>query len=262
MCRCLDAPLLAQRGRGYNPGFRVDPVIEKIPYDGRFTLVRLLHQRPRGFSYRGLPAWRHGYPNSELNLMRIVSEIGAVPSLQEHGDGARRSAVVQVSGRIHGRGRLLGMTTGSRLPARVRRKALSSFSTTSATTATGYQGWATFTQQMKRVPADVVEPHSANPIFHSFFDINSFDIVPQDYDRGRPIFRGIYEIRVLRRSVYVVLHHPNFERAARRSREQDQSRNRQNHAHDRNHRRIVENPVGRRSVRNAGKAGQPSEVVY
>jgi hypothetical protein len=33
----------------------------------------------------------------------------------------------------------------------------------------------------------------ANPIFHSFFDINSFDIVPQDYDRGRPVFRGIYE---------------------------------------------------------------------
>ena len=31
------------------------------------------------------------------------------------------------------------------------------------------------------------------PIFHSFFEIDSFDIVPQSYDRGRPIFRGLFE---------------------------------------------------------------------
>src|SRR5665213_1307905 len=41
MVTLTTAPILAQRGRGFNPGFRVDPSIEKIPYDGRFTLVRL-----------------------------------------------------------------------------------------------------------------------------------------------------------------------------------------------------------------------------
>ena len=47
---------------------------------------------------------------------------------------------------------------------------------------------------MKRVLPEgrVLDLTPANPIFHSFFDINSFDIVPQDYDRGRPVFRGIY----------------------------------------------------------------------
>ena len=30
------------------------------------------------------------------------------------------------------------------------------------------------------------------PIFHSFFDINSFDIVHQYYDRGPPVFRAIF----------------------------------------------------------------------
>ena len=62
------------------------PEIEKIPYDGRFTLVRLSFttNSPMGYYYRGLPAWAHGYPNSELNLMRIVSEISALHPLLEH----------------------------------------------------------------------------------------------------------------------------------------------------------------------------------
>jgi hypothetical protein len=33
----------------------------------------------------------------------------------------------------------------------------------------------------------------SHPIFHSFFEIDSFDIVPQMYDIGRPVFRGVFE---------------------------------------------------------------------
>jgi hypothetical protein len=36
-----------------------------------------------------------------------------------------------------------------------------------------------------------MDPQDA--IFHSFFDIPSFDIVRQYYDRGKPVFRGMYE---------------------------------------------------------------------
>ena len=265
----LDAPLLAQRGRGYNPGFRVDPVIEKIPYDGRFTLVRLSFTTngPAGFYYRGLPAWAHGYPNW-TNLMRIVSEISALhPLLYKSTVMAPDDPqLFKYPVAYMAEADFWGMSDKEAgcLRAYLKKGGFIIFDDFRDDFRDGYQGWATFTQQMKRVLPEgrVVDLTPANPIFHSFFDINSVpDIVLQDYDRGRPIFRGIYEIRVLRRSVYVVLDHPNFERPARRSREQDQSRNRQNHAHDRNHRRIVENPVGRRSVRNAGKAGQPSEVV-
>ena len=32
-----------------------------------------------------------------------------------------------------------------------------------------------------------------HPIFHSFFEINSFSIVPQKYDSGAPILKAIYE---------------------------------------------------------------------
>jgi hypothetical protein len=33
----------------------------------------------------------------------------------------------------------------------------------------------------------------AHPIFHSFFDITSFDVVHQYYDVGRPQFRAIFD---------------------------------------------------------------------
>jgi hypothetical protein len=38
-----------------------------------------------------------------------------------------------------------------------------------------------------------VDPEPSHPVFHSFFEIDSFDIVPQFYDEGRPIFRGVFE---------------------------------------------------------------------
>jgi hypothetical protein len=56
-------------------------------------------------------------------------------------------------------------------------------------------GWANFTMQMSRVlpEARVLDLDPSHPIFHSFYDIDSFDDLPQYYDRGRPIFRGIFE---------------------------------------------------------------------
>ena len=45
-------------------------------YDGRFTFVRVTYTTaPGGFWYGGWPAWAHGYPLAEQNLMNIMSEI-------------------------------------------------------------------------------------------------------------------------------------------------------------------------------------------
>ena len=38
-----------------------------------------------------------------------------------------------------------------------------------------------------------VDLDASHPIFHSFFEINSLDIVPQAYDAGRPMFRALFE---------------------------------------------------------------------
>src|SRR5262249_31077939 len=57
------------RVRGFVPGANVS-------YDGRFTFLRVRYETgPGGYWYRGLPAWAHGYPIAEQNLMRIMNEV-------------------------------------------------------------------------------------------------------------------------------------------------------------------------------------------
>jgi hypothetical protein len=34
---------------------------------------------------------------------------------------------------------------------------------------------------------------ASHPIYHTFFEINDLSIVPQAYNIGRPIFRGLYQ---------------------------------------------------------------------
>jgi len=56
-------------------------------------------------------------------------------------------------------------------------------------------GWGNFEEQMLHVlpGARFVDLDASHPIFHSFFEINDLDIIPQYYDVGKPIFRGIFE---------------------------------------------------------------------
>jgi hypothetical protein len=59
----------------------------------------------------------------------------------------------------------------------------------------GSPGWEPFEANMKRVlpEARFYEMHSSHPIFHAFFEVGNLDIIPQAYNAGKPIFRGIYE---------------------------------------------------------------------
>ena len=72
---------------GGRDGFHVMP---NAPYDGRFTFVRLNYQTaPGGYWYRGWPAWAHGYPLAEQNLLKIMNEISLL--------GARTQEINTVS---------------------------------------------------------------------------------------------------------------------------------------------------------------------
>jgi hypothetical protein len=59
----------------------------------------------------------------------------------------------------------------------------------------GGGGWQNMEEQMQRVLPDLhwIDLDPTMPIFHSFFDIDSFDILPQAYDRGAPVLRGLFE---------------------------------------------------------------------
>jgi len=59
----------------------------------------------------------------------------------------------------------------------------------------GGGGWEQFAANMRRVlpEARFFDLDASHPVFHSFFEIDSFDIIPQAYNTGRPVFRGLFE---------------------------------------------------------------------
>src|SRR5947208_2246877 len=70
-------------GFGYGPRERFQPE-PNAKYDGRFTFVRVNYETgPGGYWYRGLPAWAHGYPLAEQNLMKIMNEVSYIGANEE-----------------------------------------------------------------------------------------------------------------------------------------------------------------------------------
>ena len=57
-----------------------------LPYDGRFTFVRLRWQGGNSFSRGWNAAWNHDYPRAEQNVSEILREI---TYLDIHTDGSR-----------------------------------------------------------------------------------------------------------------------------------------------------------------------------
>ena len=59
----------------------------------------------------------------------------------------------------------------------------------------GGGGWPNFISNMQRVipGAQFLPMEPSHPIFHSFFDISSLDILPQAYDGGQPVITGLFE---------------------------------------------------------------------
>ena len=50
--------------------------LPNIPYDGRFTFVRVRYEPSSGGYWPGRrPSWIHGYPLAERNLMKIMDEV-------------------------------------------------------------------------------------------------------------------------------------------------------------------------------------------
>jgi hypothetical protein len=215
---CLTAALVAQRrGGGGGGGFRGfgggprGPFHQypNIPYDGRFTFVRVKYQHaPGGNWYSGWPAWGHGYPLGESNLMKIMNELsflGAhdseINTLEIDDPEITKYPVAYVievdwwmmSDREAAALRDYMQKGGFVIvddfkPQRFR----GGFG---GPGGYGYgTGWDVFEQNMKRVmPAGkFVDLGLDHPIFHSFFEIKSLEI-PQAYVYGEAIFRGLYE---------------------------------------------------------------------
>jgi hypothetical protein len=188
----------AQYGRGY--GYVRTPVISNPAYDGRFTFARLSFVTgPGGYYYRGMPAWAHGYAEAERNLAQILNSLSTThPRLDV-------SVVYNLDDPQLFKYPLAYMAeadfwTLTDKEALAFRKYLLKggfviFDDFRDPGRFGGTGWDGFVANMQRVlpGARIVDLTPADAIFHSFYEINSFNILPQAYDQGRPALRGIYQ---------------------------------------------------------------------
>ncbi len=191
-----------------------------VAYDGRFTFVRLKYTTaPGGYWYGGWPAWGHGYPISEQNLMNIMNEVSY---LNPHVDEVNVltlddpdlfkypvAYVIEVDWWAMTDSEAAALRTylqkGGFLivddfkPRRFRGGFGGDFGS----------GWPVFEAQMKRVLPEgrFVDLDASHPIFHSFFEINRLDIIPQAYIAGTPVFRGLFEDNDPRKRLQILVNY-------------------------------------------------------
>jgi hypothetical protein len=173
---------------------------ERVPYDGRFTFVRVTYETLEGgYWYRGQPSWSHGYPTSEQNLMRIADGLTSMsPRIMETNLLSLEDPEIFKYPVLY----LIEPSWWDMTDAEA--AALRQFLAKGGFVIVddfkteawmGGRGWAQFADNMARVDphARFVDLDVSHPVFHQFFDIGSLDIFPQAYNAGRPIFRGLFE---------------------------------------------------------------------
>jgi hypothetical protein len=180
-------------------GLSYEPEVRRAAYDGRFTFARLRYSvAPGGYYYYGMPSWAHGYPRAEDHLSEILNAITAMPVRRES------SNVLALDDPELFKFPVAYMTEAGYWQLTNREaKAFRAYLEKGGFVIfddfrpppRGGGGWETFEANMRRVlpDAQIVDLDPSDPIFHAFFDIDSLNIIPQDYDLGRPIIRGIYE---------------------------------------------------------------------
>ena len=177
--------------------FRTMP---NAPYDGRFTFVRVSYETaPGGYWWRGQPSWSHGYPIAEQNLMKIMNEVSYLGANEETINTLALddpelfkypvAYIIEVSWWT-----LTDREAGA-LRTYMQKGGFVIVDDFKAYGDFGSPGWEVFEANMKRVlpEARFFEMSASHPIFHSFFEINNLDVIPQAYNAGKPVFRGIYE---------------------------------------------------------------------
>jgi len=211
---CLSGLALAQRR--FFGGEGRDVEVRNVPYDGRFTFARLKYTTaPGGYWYQGLPAWAHGYPLSEDNLLRIMNEIsdlGArvdgfnVFALDDEALCKYPIAYITEAGWW-----TMTESEATALRAYLQKGGFVIFDDfkVAGTYGPAGGGWENFEDNMKRIlpGARFVDLAITHPIFHSFFEIKSLDDFPQAYNAGRPIFRGVFENNDPQKRLQVVINY-------------------------------------------------------
>ena len=182
------ATLHAQRGG--RPNRQSQMYAGNVRYDGKFTFVRMAYP----FGGRRDAPWAHDYPTGEHNFMKLFTTISNVwahvdeSSIMTFGDPEMFKFPV-----------LYLVEPGYWQLAEDEVKALRDYLLKGGFLIVDdfpRQAWGQFDYEMSRVFPQLqwVELDVSHPIFHTFFEINSFDIIPQAYNLGgRPTFYALFE---------------------------------------------------------------------
>ena len=188
--------------RGFFRSRQRELEIRNTPYNGQFTFVRVNYTTaPGGYWYQGLPAWSHGFPLAEQNLMRIMNEVSyleprveEINSLKLDDPELARYPVAYI---IEVGWWQMRDTEAAALRAYIDKGGfviVDDFKVAGFGGGMGGGGWEVFEENMRRALPEVrfFEMNISHPIFHTFFEIKSLS-VPQAYNAGPAIFRGVYE---------------------------------------------------------------------
>ena len=176
-----------------------DP-LPNVPYDGRFTFVRVRYDPAPGGRWPGRrPSWIHGYPLAETNLMKIMNEVSLLNAHEDINTVTLDDPelfkypiayIIEV-----------GWWTATEREVEGLRAYLQKggFLFVDDFKPLGWRGpgggWEPFAEIMRRVLPGVqffdMEP--SDPVFHSFFEIEDPAHFPQAYVAGEPVFKGIFE---------------------------------------------------------------------
>lgn len=186
-------------GQSLRFGNSAHPIEPNPTYDGQFTFARLRYGPPLAMVNQRIP-WSHDYPDGERHFMQIMHEVTYLrPKFLE-------STVLGLDDPELGRYPLAYMAEpgywfvtdaeAAAFRAWLLKGGFVIFDDFAEDRAPGGRGgWNAFVQTFQRIIPGIrfYDLDESHPIFHSFFEINSFDIVPQMYDIGRPIFRAAFE---------------------------------------------------------------------
>ena len=201
-------------------GFRglVGPPYEplrNVPYDGRFTFVRVRYApAPGGFWPGRRPSWIHGYPLAEQNLMKIMNEVSLLNAHEDINvvtlDDPQlfRYPIAYI---IETGWWTLNDREAAGLRAYLQK---GGFLFVDDFKPPGWRGipgggWEPFAENMRRVLPGVqfLDMTPDDPVFHAFFEINDLDHFPQAYVGGDPVFRGVFEDNDRRKPLMAIINY-------------------------------------------------------
>jgi hypothetical protein len=183
---------------------RLQQVMPNVPYDGRFTFVRLSYELPlsrfeggfggrSGACYSGRIAWLHDYPCAERNLSHILAELTAVRPYLDGGN------ILALDDPDLFKYPIAYMSEpGYWRPAQHEAAALREYLLKGGFIIFddfGGRDWTAFEAgvRMALPEAELVRLDGSEPIFNSFFSIAPLESIGIPYRGGAAEWWGVYE---------------------------------------------------------------------